>query len=219
MKTVAIEKGTSLAELYRSLGGEYPKFFKMDIQCKLGYLLVEKLLQDAPDRFVPRKDVAVLVFSRSGSLADDKAFAATLDTFPSPAHFVYTLPNTVCGEIAIRNRFMGETRSYVLDSFDPEILGELVLEAFLDEESSSVIAIWADAPSEEEWEARAWLFTAQDLMPAHHCCHHGEGGCHHGEGHHEGGCCHGEGHGEGSCCHGEGHGEGQHEGCCHHKGE
>lgn len=223
MRTVNIPAGTSLTDLYREHVGDYPKFFKMDTACKLGFLAAELLVKEDPDRFVPREDRAVLVFSRSGSLADDKNYAATMDDFPSPALFVYTLPNTVTGEIAIRNKYEGETSAFVLERFDPEqILDQIVL-AFQDRMTRSVLALWVDCPSDEQWEARGWLVDLQDLLPPeeHHCCHGQGGGCcgrhHHDEGGEEHHCCghHHEEGGEHHCCHGEGHGEGEHH--CHCK--
>ena len=191
MRTVEIPAGTNLADLYREQMGDYPKFFKMDTLCKLGVLMAEMLVKEDPDRFVPREDRAVLVFSRNGSLADDSNYAATMEDFPSPALFVYTLPNTVAGEIAIRNKYQGETSAFVLESFNPDqILDQIVL-AFQDRNTRSVLALWADCPSDEEWTARGWLIDWKDLVPPeeeHHCCH-GGGCCHHhedGEEHH---CC------------------------------
>lgn len=219
MRTIEIPAGTDLTQLYREQVGDYPKFFKMDTACKLGFLVAEMLVKEDPDRFVPREDRAVLVFSRSGSLADDKNYAESMKDFPSPALFVYTLPNTVTGEIAIRNKYAGETSAFVLEDFDPEqILDQIVL-AFQDRMTRSVLAAWIDCPSDDKWTARGWLIDWRDLVPPeeeHHCCHgggHGGGCCGHhheeGEEHH---CC-GHHHEEGEehhCCHGEGHGE------CHH---
>ena len=114
MRTITIPAGTDLTKLYREQVGDYPKFFKMDTACKLGFLVAEMLVKEDQDRFVQREDRAVLVFSRNGSLADDKNYADTMADFPSPALFVYTLPNTVTGEIAIRNKYAGETSAFVL---------------------------------------------------------------------------------------------------------
>ena len=221
MRNVHIPSGTSLTDLYHQYAGDYPKFFKMDTACKLGFLLAEMLVKDDPDRFVPRQDRAVLVFSRNGSLADDKNYAASMEDFPSPALFVYTLPNTVTGEIAIRNKYAGETSAFVLEKYDPEQILDQIIMAFQDRSVRSVLAAWIDCPSDEEWNAIGWLVDFQDLLPPeeeHHCCgHHGGGGCchHHEEGeeHH---CCHGEGHGDGHC--GHHHEEGEEHHCCggHH---
>ena len=63
IKTVSIPSGISLTDFYREKVGDYPKFFKMDTLCKLGFLLGELIAREEPDRFTPREDRAVLVFS------------------------------------------------------------------------------------------------------------------------------------------------------------
>jgi len=112
------EKGAALlTELYRNHIGDYPKFFKMDSLSKLGFMASELLLQaEGGQRFEPREDRAVIFFNKSASLQADTAYQATIQDaenfFPSPAAFVYTLPNIVtgkddfkpvCGSIAFQN--------------------------------------------------------------------------------------------------------------------
>ena len=226
MRTVNIPSGTSLPDLYRQYAGDYPKFFKMDTACKLGFLLAEMLVKDDPDRFVPRQDRAVLVFSRCGSLADDRNYAASMEDFPSPALFVYTLPNTVTGEIAIRNKYAGETSAFVLEAYDPEQILDQILMAFQDRATRSVLAAWIDCPSDGEWNAIGWLIDVQDLIAPeeeHHCCgRHGGGCCHHHESDEEHHCCgRHEGGEEHHCCGGH-HDESEEHHCCgghHNEGE
>ena len=129
-KFASIPGGTDLTALYRAEVGDYPKFFKMDTACKLGFLLAERLA-DEP-RFTPREDRAVLMFSTCGSLCNDRHYEETVREFPSPSLFVYTLPNIITGEIAIRNKYEGETSAYVLERFDPETFVALVEQAFQD---------------------------------------------------------------------------------------
>ena len=157
MKQVSIPSGANLSQLYRELAGDYPKFFKMDIASKLGFLLTEMLVAGEPDRFTPRQDRAVLVFSRQGCMANDRHYAESMADFPSPALFVYTLPNIVTGEIAIRNKYAGETSAFVLEAFDQEQILALVRQAFLDRDTRSAIVAWIDCPSDTEWTAEAWL--------------------------------------------------------------
>lgn len=164
MKQVSIPSGANLSQLYRELAGDYPKFFKMDIASKLGFLLTEMLVAGEPDRFTPRQDRAVLVFSRQGCIANDRHYAESMADFPSPALFVYTLPNIVTGEIAIRNKFAGETSAYVLESFDQEQMLALVRQAFLDRDTRSAIVAWIDCPSDTEWTAEAWLIENQKTI-------------------------------------------------------
>lgn len=55
-----------LVALYRRYAGGYPKFFKMDPLCRLGFVASELLLDGEAERFTPREDRAVVLFTRSG---------------------------------------------------------------------------------------------------------------------------------------------------------
>ena len=151
----SIPGGTDLTSLYRATVGDYPKFFKMDTACKLGFLLAEQLA-DEP-RFAPREDRAVLMFSTCGSLCNDRHYEESVKDFPSPSLFVYTLPNIITGEIAIRNKDAGETSAYVLERFDPETFVALVEQAFQDGVTQSVVCGWVDARADDDFTAFALL--------------------------------------------------------------
>lgn len=154
-KYVSIPCGSDLTALYRAEVGDYPKFFKMDTACKLGFLLAERLAE-AP-RFTPREDRAVLMFSTCGSLCNDRHYEDTVREFPSPSLFVYTLPNIITGEIAIRNKYEGETSAYVLERFDPETFVSLVEQAFQDAVTESVVCGWVDVRLDDDFTAFAFL--------------------------------------------------------------
>ena len=164
MKQVSIPSGASLTELYRKWVGDYPKFFKMDTLSKLGFLLTEMLVHDEPDRFTFREDRAVLVFSREGCVANDRHYAESMQDFPSPALFVYTLPNIVSGEIAIRNKWGGESSAYVLESYDEARIWEMVRQAFQDKCTQSALVAWIDCPSDNEFITNAWLVNKTDML-------------------------------------------------------
>ena len=154
--------GTMLTELYRAHVGDYPKFFKMDTLSKLGFVASELLLQaEGAERFVPREDRAVVFFNRSASLQADTAYQATIQDpenfFPSPAAFVYTLPNIVTGEIAIRNKYFGETSFIVLPENDPQIMARELQNAFRDPMTTSVLGGWLDCTDENHFEANIFL--------------------------------------------------------------
>ena len=109
-----------LVELYRRYAGDYPKFFKMDTFSRLGFVAAEILLQK-------EKVEAVIFANRSASIKNDTDYLATIaegNYYPSPSLFVYTLPNIVTGEIAIRHHIQGETAFYILES--PEQLEPIV---------------------------------------------------------------------------------------------
>ncbi len=100
-----------LVELYRKYAGDYPKFFKMDTLCRLGWVAAEILLK--------KQSVdAVILANCSASIKNDTDYLATISEgkyYPSPSLFVYTLPNIVTGEIAIRHHIQGETSFYILE--------------------------------------------------------------------------------------------------------
>ncbi|MBE6222965.1 MAG: hypothetical protein E7125_05845 [Bacteroidales bacterium] len=164
MKQVSIPSGASLTELYRKWVGDYPKFFKMDTLSKLGFLLTEMLVHDEPDRFTFREDRAVLVFSREGCVANDRHYAESMKDFPSPALFVYTLPNIVSGEISIRNKWGGESSAYVLASYDEARIWDLVRQAFQDKCTQSALVAWIDCTSDNEWVTNAWLVDKTEML-------------------------------------------------------
>lgn len=164
MKQVSIPSGASLTELYRKWVGDYPKFFKMDTLSKLGFLLTEMLVHDEPDRFTFREDRAVLVFSREGCVANDRHYAESMKDFPSPALFVYTLPNIVSGEISIRNKWGGESSAYVLASYDEARIWDLVRQAFQDRCTQSALVAWIDCTSDNEWITNSWLVDKTEML-------------------------------------------------------
>ncbi|MDR1747065.1 MAG: hypothetical protein LBR49_07330 [Tannerella sp.] len=118
-----------LLALYEKLDPDYRKFFKMDTLSKAGFLAAEMLFGDC-DREQPKEDTGVILFNSASSLIADNAYYETIrdqeNYFPSPAIFVYTLPNIVTGEIAIRHKIHGETSFYVLPRFQAENMVEII---------------------------------------------------------------------------------------------
>ena len=153
-----------LVEVYRKKVGDYPKFFKMDPLARLGFVATELLLGEETPRRTDCEDRAVILFNRSASLADDAEYQKTIGKdgfFPSPAVFVYTLPNIVTGEIAIRNKYYGETSFYVLEEKDDKIMKEIVDQAFQDPVTESVITGWLECSDQEHFEAELYLIEKQ----------------------------------------------------------
>lgn len=137
-----------LVGTYRSMGINYPKFFKMDRLSKVGFLAAEKVLSAAGMRNDdPKPDMAVVLANGTSSTVDDVEFQKGLDPenfFPSPSLFVYTLSNIVCGEIAIRNKILGETSFYVMPSPSAEFMLESVRWAFGDGGVKHVLCGWVE---------------------------------------------------------------------------
>jgi len=116
-------------------------------------LASEMIFKDDENRFVPREDVAVVCFNRSSSLDIDTQYQETIrdneNYFPSPSLFVYTLPNIVTGEIAIRNRFFGETSFYICKEFDAEQIFRTVRNIFSYKITNFVLAGWIECFQEK----------------------------------------------------------------------
>lgn len=110
-----------LADLYRHLHPDYPRFFKMDALCKLGWLASELLLSEFDASRYKPEEVGVVLLNANASLDTDIRYWATVRDFPSPSVFIYTLPNIVIGEICIRNNFKGESAFFVSESMDPAL--------------------------------------------------------------------------------------------------
>ena len=144
--------------LYREFAGDYPKFFKMDSLCKLGFIAAEILLKDIPPE--EKENAAIILFNRNGSLITDRNYQATISDnnyFPSPALFVYTLANIVTGEIAIRHKIYGETSFYVVDNPDTALMDEIAAGAFLTSSPSFILTGWLDYDDDHHYEAKLKL--------------------------------------------------------------
>lgn len=156
---IEAQGGALLTELYRSYAGDWPKFFKMDSLSRLGWVAAELLLSSTgEERFVPRSDRAVVLANRCSCLQNDREYQRTImpdNYYPSPALFVYTLPNIVTGEISIRNKYYGESSFYVLDK--EEAMGRLIEAAFAQQGVRSVLAGWVDCYDENTFEAHLQL--------------------------------------------------------------
>lgn len=124
-------KDASLADfllsVYHHFGINYPKFYKMDNLSKLGWLASEILLKDSfrKGEYQPQT-IGVVLANASSSLDTDMRYYETVKDIPSPALFVYTLPNIVIGEICIRQHFEGETAFFIFDEFDAGFIEQYV---------------------------------------------------------------------------------------------
>ena len=158
-------KGKSmLTALYRKYVGDYPKFYKMDLLSRLGFIAAELLFQKEGAHAAFDQSRAVLLFGQSASCVADRSFEATIQPgdnyFPSPADFVYTLPNIVLGdEIAIRHQLHGETCYFALSERDDALIRQLVSQAFLDPATTSALYGWIDAPDDDHFDAELYILN------------------------------------------------------------
>ena len=156
-----------LTEVYKTKIGDYPKFYKMDMLSRLAFVASELLIgcegQRSKDegQLSISKDRAVVLFNHSSSIIADRQYVKSIekdDFFPSPAAFVYTLPNITTGEIALRNGYHGETSFYLLAERNEKLMQRVIKSTFIDRDIKSVIGGWIDCPSEDKFECEINIF-------------------------------------------------------------
>ncbi|TGD59172.1 beta-ketoacyl-[acyl-carrier-protein] synthase family protein [Flavobacterium humi] len=112
--------------VYKDFGMDYPKFFKMDSLSKLAFLTAEIILEDIAKPGEENNNIALVFANRSSSLDTDAKYQDSIqdkkDYFPSPAVFVYTLPNICIGEVSIRHQLKSESAFFVFDEFPSEFM-------------------------------------------------------------------------------------------------
>lgn len=149
------EHHSLLTTLYKQMIGNYPKFYKMDGLSRLGFVASEILLN--AEKGETDKERAIIFFNHSSSIASDRNYKESINDkdnyFPSPSIFVYTLPNIVTGEIAIRNHFHGETSFFILPDKDERMMEEILQASCRDDQSKSFLTGWIDYEDERHFEA------------------------------------------------------------------
>jgi hypothetical protein len=135
--------------LYSHFSVCYPKFYKMDNLCKLGFLSVEFLLKgkELGNKY-PGDQVGIILMNASSCLDTDRHYQHTISDrgnyFPSPAIFVYTLPNVVIGEISIKHKFFGEGNFFIMQKFNPSFLVNYVKSLFKNDVIQCCITGWVE---------------------------------------------------------------------------
>ena len=168
---VALNQGNAqLTELYRTHIGDWPKFYKMDTLSKAGFVATELLLKKVGERRCSSEEFirsrAIVLFGLTASLCADRNYQETIQDkdnyYPSPALFVYTLPNIVTGEIAIRNHWRGETSFYVLEGPDAAQMAFHLSCAFQDADTESILAGWVDSRMNDDFQVFVTLVSRED---------------------------------------------------------
>ncbi|NTV84540.1 MAG: 3-oxoacyl-ACP synthase [Bacteroidales bacterium] len=150
MRNEAADPAEFLKSSYRQMNISYPKFFKMDNLCKLAFLSAEILLKDAEllTKY-PSEEIGMIILNSSSSLETDEKHQESISDrenyFPSPSVFVYTLPNIMTGEIAIRHKIKGENGVFISEKPDAGMIFTLVDELFSRKRVSCCITGWVES--------------------------------------------------------------------------
>lgn len=161
----AADANSFLSNAYHFFNLNYPRFYKMDNLCKLGWLCSELLVTgseaDKQQRLftnLPPDAVTVLLCNSSSSLDTDHRYYDTVAQMASPALFVYTLPNIVIGEMCIRNEWKGENIFFVQDNFNAAFLEQQVQYLMKNQQNQACICGWVELIGNEY---KAALFVVQ----------------------------------------------------------
>ena len=153
-----------LSEAYKALGVSYPKFHKMDAQCKLGFLCTEFASKGTD--FLTENDLsktAIVLSNAASSLETDRVHQHSIDDkanyFPSPAVFVYTLPNITIGELAIKHKITGENAFFVSEQFDADLLVNYT-ETLMQSTTEAAIVGWVEVDGSN---FEAFIFLVQNV--------------------------------------------------------
>lgn len=146
-------------KLYKQFEIGYSKYHKMDNLCKLAILTSEflldngQLLQD-----VPSEEIAIILGNSSSSIVSDTIHQQSIEELPSPAVFVYTLPNIMIGEMCIKYKITGENSCFEMVDFDEEFLYQYVKYLFEKENYKYCVTGYVDFDL-DNFQAHLFLIT------------------------------------------------------------
>lgn len=130
----------------------YPKFFKMDNLSKLAFLGAELLLKSELDT-TTENNTALVFSNKSSSLDTDVKHQNSISDkenyYPSPAVFVYTLPNICLGEISIRHQLKSENSFFIFADFNPIFMEKYSTILLETNKADKVLCAWVEYYNEE----------------------------------------------------------------------
>lgn len=134
-------------QAYRHFEIQYPKFFKMDALSKLAFLGSELLLSPIISS-EKENNIALVLANKSSSLDTDikhqESISDPENYYPSPAVFVYTLPNICLGEISIRHQLKSENSFFIFDAFNTEFMSNYSNILLDSNKADSVLCGWVE---------------------------------------------------------------------------
>jgi hypothetical protein len=144
---------------YQNFEINYPKFFKMDSLSKLAFLGAELLLK-TEIQSEKENNIALVFANNSSSLDTDVKYQNSISDpenyFPSPAVFVYTLPNICLGEISIRHQLKSENSFFIFDKFNPAFMVNYANVLLDSKKAEKVLCAWVEY-FDEEYKAFLYL--------------------------------------------------------------
>lgn len=155
-----------LKNSYKNQKINYPKFFKMDNLSKLAILASELVLSKV-DVQEYDNNIALVFSNNASSLDTDRKHQKTIndldDYYPSPAIFVYTLPNIGIGEISIKHQLKSENAFFVFEEFNAGFHHNYENSLIQNKKSKAVLGGWVNV-DEENYNVFLYLVSKQGTM-------------------------------------------------------
>jgi len=144
-KLIFVSETTDFSEfikqIYKRFEHAYPKFYKMDDLCKLAYVGSEFILKNETE-----KDIALLFSNNEGSLDTDSKHQRSIQNsdayFPSPAVFVYTLPNIAIGEVSIRHQLKSESAFFIANQYQADYMHKYTERLLQTKKAKKILCGW-----------------------------------------------------------------------------
>ena len=157
-----IRAATFLVSIYDHLQINYPKFYKMDVLSKAGIICSELILKNFEHEKYKKDHIGIVLMNRNGSIEADDKYWDSVKVIPSPALFVYTLPNIVIGEISIKHKIKGENAFFIQDRFDAHWMHYYVTDLMTRFNTDACICGWVDV-IENDVDACFFLIEKQKM--------------------------------------------------------
>lgn len=148
---------------YKNFNIDYPKFFKMDNLSKLAFLASEIILKSLVNQ-EENNNIALVFANRSSSLDTDVKYQNSIadkgNYFPSPAVFVYTLPNICIGEISIKHKLQSENAFFVFENFNAGFITNYADLLLATNKAEKVLCGWVEL-YQDQYKAVVYLVEKQ----------------------------------------------------------
>lgn len=168
-ETEATEFNDFSKKAYKQFDVNYPKFFKMDNLSKVSFLGADLLLKPIIDN-TKENNIALLFANKSSSLDTDVKYQESIadadNYFPSPAVFVYTLPNICLGEISIKHQLKSENSFFIFDAFNSSFMENYANILLNTNKAEKVLCGWVEYFN-EEYKAFLYLVTKNEETIEH----------------------------------------------------
>ncbi|MBQ0787610.1 MAG: 3-oxoacyl-ACP synthase [Oceanihabitans sp.] len=153
---------------YKDQNTKYLKFFKMDKLSKLAFLAADVLLKNENLSSEEENNIAIVFSNKASSLDTDRKHQESIQNkesyFPSPAVFVYTLPNICIGEISIKYKLYSENSFFIFENFNVTHLLTYSNSLLSSNKADQVLCGWVEFDGEDNYEAFLYLVSTEGAI-------------------------------------------------------